>query len=101
MRKVQKTAFVFSAILMVVLMLCVPVAKQYHPVVHQCCHNDGGEHHCDCPVCCFQLSTFSIDNHSECIQTVTKVGNIYVPHTLCGYSRNYHRCIIIRGPPMD
>lgn len=100
MRKVQKTAFVFSAILMVVLMLCVPVAKQYHPIVHKCCHNEGGEHHCDCPVCCFQLSTFSIDNNTECIQTVTKVGTIFVPHTLCGYSRNYHRSIIIRGPPI-
>ncbi|MBR4214839.1 MAG: hypothetical protein IKR94_05935 [Bacteroidales bacterium] len=101
MRTAHKISYLITAIIMAVLVLCIPVAKQYHPVVHKCCHNEGGEHHCDCPVCCFQLSTFSVQEDVDCEQTADIVCNVYFPHTLCGYSRNYHRSIIIRGPPIN
>ncbi|MBO4245028.1 MAG: hypothetical protein J5882_08250 [Bacteroidales bacterium] len=102
MRKLaHNTATIVSAILMAVLVLCVPVVKQYHPAEHQCCHNEGGQHHCDCPVCCFQLSTIFLQDsqHSEVIVPVEQ--SVYVPLTLQGYGQTYFSSIIIRGPPRN
>ena len=96
----RKPVFIISAIIMALLVICVPVIKQYHPAEHNCCHNEGGHHHCDCPVCCFQLSTLFLQENTPDESTVSDVRFVYIPLTQQGCTQNQPHCIIIRGPPL-
>lgn len=98
--RAHKRSFFITALIMAALVLCVPAIKQYHPVQHKCCHNEEGHHHCDCPVCCFQLSTLFLQDNTPDESTVSDVRFVYIPLTQQGCTQNQPHCIIIRGPPL-
>ncbi len=100
LRTAHKISCLITAIIMAALVLCIPVVKQYHPVVHKCCHNEGGEHHCDCPVCCFQLSTLFLQDNTHHELAIAELRFVYMLTPQQGCTQNQPHCIIIRGPPL-